>query len=66
MHFSFIHALHMFYHEFVCGFFPFTIFVLFIFFALHQQPASHACGFYVIHHMVKAMELLSMHGDPEV
>lgn len=34
-------------------------------FQCHQQPPGHACGFYVIHHMVKAMELLSMQGDPE-
>ena len=55
----------MFYHEFVYSFFPLTIFVLF-FLQCHQQPAGNACGFYVIHHMVKAMELQSMHGDPEV
>lgn len=31
----------------------------------HQQPPGNACGFYVVHHMVKAMELLSMANDPE-
>jgi len=32
----------------------------------HQQPPGNACGFYVVHHMFKAMELLSMANDPEI
>ena len=51
----------------LCSFFLLTIFGLFIYFLqCHQQPPDNACGFYVVHHMVKAMELLSMAGDPEV
>ncbi|CAN6356066.1 unnamed protein product [Urochloa humidicola] len=35
-------------------------------FPCHQQPPGNACGFYVAHHTMKAMELLtSMDRDPE-
>ena len=32
----------------------------------HQQPPGMTCGFYAVYHMLKAMELLSVKGDPEV
>ncbi|RLN30144.1 hypothetical protein C2845_PM05G19510 [Panicum miliaceum] len=31
-------------------------------FLCHQQPPGNACGFYAIHHMMEAMELLSTNG----
>ena len=51
----------------MCSFFLLTNFGLFIpFLQYHQQPPGNVCGFYVVHHMVKAMELLSIADDPEV
>ncbi|RLN28319.1 hypothetical protein C2845_PM05G17070 [Panicum miliaceum] len=34
-------------------------------FSCHQQPPGNACGFYVVNHMMDAMELLSIDGDRE-
>ncbi|CAN6275188.1 unnamed protein product, partial [Urochloa humidicola] len=34
-------------------------------FQCHQQPPGNACGFYVVFHLMKAMELLSKDADPE-
>ena len=45
----------------------FLLFLVYLsFLQCHQQPPGNTCGFCVIHHMVKAMELLSMADDPEV
>ncbi|CAL5089802.1 unnamed protein product [Urochloa decumbens] len=34
-------------------------------FQCHQQPPGNACGFYVVYHLMNAMELLSKAADPE-
>ncbi|CAL4924945.1 unnamed protein product [Urochloa decumbens] len=34
-------------------------------FQCHQQPSGNACGFYVVYHLMKAMELLSKDTDLE-
>lgn len=55
-------------NEVVYLIFLFTSIGLFVSFFLqcHQKPSGNQCGFYVIDHITKAIELPGVKGEPEV